>query len=93
MASSYEERNEAAIERGYDSLYDQTRSRAEAKEFLEDRGLYESRSQVWEVADFQHAFGEGEFSRDDLRDFFDEYIGGSDEDFYEWLAEMYGEAA
>lgn len=89
--SDYQSRNEAAIERGYDSLYDQTVSRREAREFLEDHGLLENRQQVWDLADFNHAFGEGEYSRDELRDWYDENIGGDENDFYEWLAELYNE--
>lgn len=93
MAQSYQDRVEAAQERGYDSLYDQTVSRREAREFIEDHGGDPSRENVWAVAEFQYAFDEGQFDRDSLRDFFDEYIGGSDDDFYDWLAELYGEDA
>lgn len=89
MASSYQERNEAAIERGYDSLWDQTSSRAEAKEWLEDHGVDYTRDDVWAVADFHNDFVEGDYDVDTLRDFFDEYIGGSDEDFYDWLDSLY----
>lgn len=87
--SSYESRNEAAIERGYDSLYDQTRSRSEAREFLEDSGADFTRADVWAVADFHNDFAAGEWEVSDLRDFFDEYIGGDDEAFYDWLEGLY----
>ena len=88
-SAEYEARNEAAMERGYDSLYDQTQSRAEAKEWLDDHGVDYDREAVWAVADFHHDFAEGEWDRDDLRDFFDEYIGGDDQDFYDWLDSLY----
>lgn len=88
-SSSYEARNEAAIERGYDSLYDQTRSRSEAKEYLEGLGGDYTRGDVWAVADFGNNFADGEWSQSDLREFFDEFIGGDDRDFYDWLESLY----
>lgn len=91
MAQSYAERNEAAIERGYDSLWDQTESRRDAKEFLEDQGIDYSRDDVWAVADFHNDFVPGDYEGriDELHDFFDEYVGGDDEAFYDWLDSLY----
>jgi hypothetical protein len=86
-SAEYEARNEAAQERGYDSFYEMRAARESARDEL---GSDAPREQIWEYADFQHDFAEGDWSRDDLRDVFDDFFpDGSDEDFYDWLQSMY----
>lgn len=84
-SAEYERRQEAAQERGFDSFYDQ-RSRVEG---AIDRGV--EREDALTVAIFEVGFTEGDYDRDSLRDFFDEFIGGDDQDFYDWLAELYSD--
>lgn len=88
--SSYYDRNEAAQERGYDSLYDQTNARREAREEIESMGVDFSRQDVWDMADFHRDFTEGDWSFDDLQDwFFDHFEDASMEDFYDFLDSLY----
>lgn len=82
-SAEYERRQEAAEARGFDSFYDQR----SAVEDVRDR--FGDIDDALAVAMFENGFAEGDYDRDSLRDFFDEFIGGDDQDFYDWLEDLY----
>lgn len=85
-SSEYARRQERAQEAGWESFYAQRVGRTEARAEL---GRDAPAQEVEEYAEFRRDFNEGDYDRDTLRDFFDDYIGGSDEDFYDWLESLY----
>jgi hypothetical protein len=89
--AEYQARVEAAQERGWDSFYAEREGRREAREQAEDWGVDWDSAQIEAYAEFERDFGEGVYDRDALRDIFDEfYPDGNDDDFWDWLAELYG---
>lgn len=87
MATIYERRSEIAREQGYSSLYDRTQSRAAARDFLDEHGEDYSASRADEMAAFARDHEAGTLSREELRAWFDAHVGGSEDDFYDWLRE------
>lgn len=87
-SSEYAKRQERAQAAGWDSFYAQRVGRAEARAEL---GRDATPQEVEDYAEFRRDFAEGEYDRATLHEFFDDYIGGSDEDFYDWLEALYEE--
>lgn len=87
--AEYEARNERAQEAGWESFYDMRQDRESAREMFGDL----DREQLGEAAEFLRDFDEGMYDVGELRDIFDDYIGGDDQDFYDWLGELYDTTA
>jgi hypothetical protein len=92
-SAEYERREELAEERGFDSFYEERSARDDAREWFSDHGYDDPTSaEVLEFAQFENGFVEGDWSRDDLMEYFyDHYDWADEDDFWDWLGELYGE--
>jgi hypothetical protein len=92
-SADQDRRNEFAQEHGFDSYYQYQRSYRETRDAFEERGMEVGVSQIQEATFFAETFDptDNDLSRQELRDWFDEYVGGSDQDFWDWLGDLYSE--
>src|SRR5262252_1084531 len=89
--AEYQARQERALEAGWESFYAQREGRREAREQFDDMGVDDYTSaDVERLAEFERDFAEGAYDREALRDIFDDFFPyGDDNDFYDWLSDLY----
>ena len=83
--AEYERRQELAEERGFGSFYDMRSSLESVRDRYESLDFDDRLT----VAQFEYDYTDGDMSRDELRAFFDDNIGGDDDAFYDWLQSLY----
>jgi hypothetical protein len=94
MASAAQDRrNEFAAEHGFDSYYQYQQAYREQRDHFIERDMEVGVSEIQEATFFAEAFDptDNDLSRDELRDWFDEHIGGDEQDFYDWLGDLYSD--
>lgn len=91
-----EQRDALAQEYGYDTYYEYRQAYGETRDHLEGIGIEADRGQILDELEFRDSFDAADsgYTRDELREWFDEhYPDGSDQDFYDWLGDLYDQTA
>lgn len=99
MALSREERNERnrvrrsefAREQGYDTYAQYQRAYREIRDRMEERESPWSVEQLQQATAFKETFDPANnvMKEPELRAWFDEYIGGDEDDYWDWLHDLY----
>jgi len=90
-SADQDRREEFAQEMGFDTYAHYQTAYREHRDYLSDRGFDASVSQLQQMTQFGEEFDptDNEMTRQELRDWFDEYVGGTEQEFYDWLHDLY----